>query len=216
MKRNLSLAIVHMMHGAKEHIKYPKIRLEPEGLKIQLSVAGEKAKFPNSINITDGKPYGESNFYGRIHADGTTEYNKVFGPVRQNDINMALELFADDPIAYAKLYSNATGNCMFCCRELTDPQSVGVGYGPICAENYNLPHGNIDIAAIEIEHDMAGFELHVPSSPQLDNDIPVSPEIANEFNSFEERKASLDAIDDAIAALCKLRAEFVAATKENN
>ena len=34
-------------------------------------------------------------------------------------------------------------NCIFCGLELTDPRSNpkkgGVGYGPVCAKNYNLP-----------------------------------------------------------------------------
>ncbi len=167
MKRNLSLAIVHLLHTAKKHIQYPKIRLQfRENLPLQLSVAGDKAKNPGSINITDGKPYGESQFYGRIHKDGTTMFNKNVGTFTITDVQEQLEKFADDPAGYAKLYSNGTGNCMFCCKQLTDPQSVVVGYGPVCAAHYNLPHGDVKNAdAInEVEHDLAEFDLEMPKT----------------------------------------------------
>lgn len=42
----------------------------------------------------------------------------------------------DDEI---KAYGAKMDNCSFCDRELTTRESVYWGYGPICAEHYNLP-----------------------------------------------------------------------------
>lgn len=41
-----------------------------------------------------------------------------------------------EPLTRAKL----TGHCSFCQRELTDAGSLEVGYGPICADRWGLPH----------------------------------------------------------------------------
>lgn len=47
------------------------------------------------------------------------------------------KLSAEDAAAFGKLY----GICIFCSRDLTDERSIAMGYGPVCAENHNLPWG---------------------------------------------------------------------------
>ncbi len=147
-------SIVKLMHAARLRIKYPKIRLQSDDITIQLSVAGHKAQIPNSVNITDGKPFGESKFYGRILPDGQLKLR-----IESDIITHELKLFAENPTGYAKLYGKLHGNCMFCSRELSDPQSVVVGYGPICASHYGLPHGDIDT---EIANELAEIEMPMP------------------------------------------------------
>lgn len=151
-------AIVKLMQTAKLHIEYPKVRLQSDDITIQLSVAGPHAKMPNSINITDSKAFEVGQFYGRIKPDG--ELMLVHMATNLDTlIKHELKLFAEQPTQYAKLYSNVTGNCMFCCRELTDPQSVAVGYGPVCAGNFGLPHGEVEK---EIANDIAQIEMEMP------------------------------------------------------
>lgn len=38
-------------------------------------------------------------------------------------------------------FGHAYGICVFCSRELTDPRSVHMGYGPVCADYHSLPWG---------------------------------------------------------------------------
>jgi len=45
-----------------------------------------------------------------------------------------------DLVRSATLYGRKTGACCFCGRELTREDSIGAGYGPICAEKWGLPH----------------------------------------------------------------------------
>lgn len=33
--------------------------------------------------------------------------------------------------------------CRYCQRPLSDPESMGRGYGPDCAAEYGLPHGRL-------------------------------------------------------------------------
>lgn len=41
-----------------------------------------------------------------------------------------------DPLALAIAYGKRTGNCSCCGRKLSDPTSVAMGIGPVCAEKY--------------------------------------------------------------------------------
>lgn len=43
-----------------------------------------------------------------------------------------------DPAAAAKLYGIRTGNCSCCGRELTNPESIARGIGPICADKFGF------------------------------------------------------------------------------
>lgn len=203
IKRNLSLAVVDLMNTAHKRIAYPKIRLQYKGLKLQLALAGEKSRYKGSITVTNGGPFGDNIYYGRIDPNGTTEWKRNFSAMQIMEIEQAISQFADNPVEYAKLYSQDTGNCMFCAKELTDPQSVLVGYGPVCAETYGLPHGNINAkdaqAAVEVEHDLADFKLEPVESPvadiaeeQMNTPFAVSEE--SQLRMLEERVTALEAI----------------------
>jgi hypothetical protein len=50
------------------------------------------------------------------------------------DILAALDEFEADPAAALKAHGIATGSCGCCGRELTDPESIERGIGPICWE----------------------------------------------------------------------------------
>ena len=118
-------------------IKFPKIKLNTEnGEKLKFSLAGPNSKYRGQIMVTDGLPFGQNKWYGRIE-------NNLFYPSRQfqdnNDVISMIKSFAENPAGVAKAYGIRTGNCCFCARDLTDATSVKVGYGKICADHYNLP-----------------------------------------------------------------------------
>lgn len=56
------------------------------------------------------------------------------------ELQQYLVTIAANPVAAAKSYAALTGNCMFCGKKLEDDGSVEVGYGPVCASRYGLPH----------------------------------------------------------------------------
>ena len=132
--------ILEVFGNTEGRLKYPKLWLDTDGVVIRLSKAGGNARFPGSINVTNGVRYGDpdSKFYGRIHTDGN------FEPGRDHtaDVSRVLVRFNDNPTDFATTYGHKTGNCCFCGRQLTDPRSVGVGYGPVCADNWGLPWGS--------------------------------------------------------------------------
>ncbi len=57
-----------------------------------------------------------------------------------DDIKVLIQEFALDPMAVAKAMAGKLGACLYCGQRLSDPVSKRVGYGPVCAKNWGLPH----------------------------------------------------------------------------
>lgn len=136
--------IFSMFKTAKDSgLDWPKIVLGGDlNLTLTMNAKG-------IINITNGERYGTPSnvWYGRISPAGSAASKDAFmflranqPPVDKDIIQGYIRDFDKDPATSAKLYGHTTGNCMFCARKLTNAVSVAVGYGPVCAENFGLPH----------------------------------------------------------------------------
>jgi hypothetical protein len=55
-----------------------------------------------------------------------------------DDIKAVLLEAASDPLTAAVRYGRETGSCSCCGRDLTNPESIAAGIGPICREKYGL------------------------------------------------------------------------------
>jgi hypothetical protein len=125
-----------MLHAGSSSLKWPKIWLQtPEGQQVKLALSGPSSKYPNTLNVTDGKPFGHNQWWGRILKDGTWVLPKVSVP---SYVTMLVKSLAQDPVGMIQQYGKTTGNCCFCATELSDPKSVKAGFGPVCAKNYGL------------------------------------------------------------------------------
>ena len=126
-----------LFDGAAEKIKYPKLTFElPDGRPLRLSRAGARAKFPYSINVTDGGSYGENVWYGRIvHGEFQMSRNA------DDEVLEFLQGLAENPTEFGKTYGKKSGNCCFCNKQLTQEKSVKAGYGQTCDKNWGLPWG---------------------------------------------------------------------------
>ena len=133
--------IFEMFAVAKEHLKFPKIRLQLEsGHDVCLAVAGSRSKYAGQIMVSDGRPYGCNRWYGRVDQDGVfTRAYKKFD--EDADVLVLLEKLAKNPAETAAEYGRMTGKCCFCNHGLKDERSTEVGYGPVCADHYALPWG---------------------------------------------------------------------------
>lgn len=102
--------------------------LRGNGLK--LTEASERSRNPGAIYVkgTDG------TYYGKITKDG--EYFPTADA--PEGILEELQKIADDPLEYMREYGQKTGECACCGRELTNPDSIALGIGPICAEHWGL------------------------------------------------------------------------------
>ena len=107
------------------------------GNPVVMARAGQQSKYAGQIMLTDGRPFGENKFYGRIDTDGK------FYPTRHagKDVVALVSEFAANPEEVAGRYGRLTGGCCFCVRPLKDERSLSVGYGPICADRFGLNWG---------------------------------------------------------------------------
>ena len=104
---------------------------------IVFSRAGAASKYAGQIMITDGKPFGENKFFGRIDTDGSFYATRSAGA----GVMSLVQDFACDPAGTAGKYGRLTGGCSFCKQGLTDERSLKVGYGPVCAKHFGLAWG---------------------------------------------------------------------------
>jgi len=131
--------IVRLFERAKgAGLRFPKIRLRAsDGTRVVLGMAGDRAKVPGSLSITDGGAYGMGRYFGRITRDGAFTASSSCTPA----VTATLRELAEDPAGRAAIHGHASGSCCFCGRTLDDARSTAVGYGPVCAEKFGLPWG---------------------------------------------------------------------------
>lgn len=131
----LSQIIRHFDAAHDNGLKYPSITIKSGAPDpgVRMYRAGQKSSRPGSVAVTDAD--GE-DFWGRIRRDGTF-HGRDAAPDWIGDV---LEEFAADPETMAREEGQATGACCFCNTKLTEEGSVRVGYGPVCAQNFGLPH----------------------------------------------------------------------------
>jgi hypothetical protein len=109
-------------HG--KGLKRPKVTFK----SIQFSRAPDSGKNPGAIYVKDGEEYLGKVLAGRFY------------PVKACDEARRAEIvtIAADPGAAAKAHGLKVGWCSCCGRELTDPNSIALGIGPICQERFGF------------------------------------------------------------------------------
>ncbi len=130
--------IIALFNKAKSKLRAPKVRLMThDGDPVQLKVATNRSKYAGQIVVSDGGPFGQNIWYGNIDTNG--KWRKTAKTTEE--VTKLVKAFAKNPAKIASKYGKTYGGCSFCSRPLTDDRSLEVGYGPVCAENYELPWG---------------------------------------------------------------------------
>jgi len=115
-------ALVEVLNTARGNgLKWPRLRIQD----LTLTLAGPDSRNAGALYV---KEHGD--YAGKVMPDG-----KWFKSGRSDVTEQLLEI-ANDPLAAVKLHGLQTGTCSCCGRELTDPESVERGIGPVCAERY--------------------------------------------------------------------------------
>lgn len=140
-KQDLSAVLAKLNEAHANGIQRPKLRFEIDGQKVTIARVNMGQNL-GKANITDGKPYGQSQWFGRIELDGTLRSGKVTNAA----VTTLLDELAEDVVKTAVVHGQKTGRCCFCSRHLTTKESVTAGYGPVCAERWSLPWGHVDTA----------------------------------------------------------------------
>jgi hypothetical protein len=71
---------------------------------------------------------------GKMESPQYVPFFRRIGRHGQDAIIAAMQAAEADPIAAAVKYGRESGCCAVCGRDLTDPESIARGIGPICAE----------------------------------------------------------------------------------
>jgi hypothetical protein len=130
------LAVRQMMDQAAEKLKRPKVLIKLGDQWVRFSRAGDAAKNPGRIHVTDDGDFGDNLYFGYIDGDGNFFRRKASDALVE-----ALVEFNENPSEKATAHGKEFGHCCFCSRELTTQESLSVGYGPVCADRYGLPWG---------------------------------------------------------------------------
>src|SRR6266436_111749 len=125
-------------YAVSQKLKYPKIRLHANNDTIVVKLAGSKSRYEGQLVVTNDAGFGSpsNRYFGRVDQQGAIIAGRDLTPA----VEHLLEEFAANPVEVAQRYGALTGNCMFCDKKLDDAVSVAVGYGPVCAQKWNLPH----------------------------------------------------------------------------
>lgn len=160
--------IVAMIQLAKSKLRWPAILLGDPRSPLRVTVAGDKAREPGSLTLTDGS--GERNedgrraWFGRVTLAGVFEPSRDLPAVEVEAIHKLLVEFAADPQTVARRFARRSGRCCFCNHALDDKDQVStiLGWGPVCARNWGLPHSKraaAEVLACEPADVREDFEL---------------------------------------------------------
>lgn len=129
--------LIQAFKTARENkLKYPKIRIA----NLIFSYAPDAGKNPGFLYVNDSKQTtvdaysgrDKKVYYGKISPRG--EYFPDFKAPAE--VKTLVEQIAANPLQAATAHGLKTGNCACCNRELTDPESIQRGIGPVCAEKF--------------------------------------------------------------------------------
>jgi len=97
---------------------------------VKVYPAGESSHNAGFLYVKDR----DGEYLGKVSPTGDFFRGKG---VRDDMIDPVYHL-AEDPLGTAVRYGRDTGDCACCGRELTDPESVELGIGPVCKKNFGL------------------------------------------------------------------------------
>ena len=174
--------VIALFKKAGQKLKFPKITLQVEGEAVILKMAGPRSSTPGSINVVSEGGFGVATFYGRISPQGefvqggraSDKLNGVFGSA----LVTLLRVLASDPIKVVQEQARLTGHCIFCNKHLTDARSKAAGFGPVCADKWDL--GAEWKAAAK--NAAAEEEVYVSAAPKKDG-LDDLFDIANEYEA---------------------------------
>lgn len=126
-------------HAIAHGVKAPKMQVADLGF----TRAKDNSKNPGYIYVKSGTKYGD-DYYGKINPQGWFEPCRDCPP----EIITRVKAVSGDILGEVRAHGKATGNCSFCNRKLTNDNSIQLLYGPVCAENYGLPHTYGDLEAL--------------------------------------------------------------------
>ena len=142
-----AILVMFRLAAANGGLKRPKIRLmSHEGRFVQLNFDPEET---NRVKVfVDGwQGHGIRKYAGERSDDMIKPYTS---DRMTPDVKAIIQELALDPAKTARAMAAKLSACMYCGQRLSDAPSKEVGYGPVCAANYELPWGGRDNKQIDL------------------------------------------------------------------
>lgn len=143
--------LFELFDKARQHLKYPSLIFSYHTDEALFDINNIKLGLgtdPNTIWVSNGFARGNPKniLYGKFPRfyNGFVPYHN-----RSVDIISILEQLCEDPIKFGSMKGQKFRHCCFCNTELTSKESLFVGYGPICADNWGLPWGEYKDESLE-------------------------------------------------------------------
>ena len=130
--------VKHMRGAADSGMKNPQIRIEYNGVKFTLKLAGRGSRNCGKVSVAESHKFGEGAFYGWIGTDG--KYQRY--SAASDALVAVLAEIATDPATAINKMGLQAGHCCYCWAALTQVQSRMVGCGKTCSDHYNVPYPN--------------------------------------------------------------------------
>lgn len=122
--------IAALNHAKASGLKRPKLTCG----SVRFSLAPDTGKNPGMVYVKEYEQHTDPEvlaYFGKIDQAG------VFYPSQDGAKRMAeIARIGADPLAEAIRHGQTTGNCAVCSKALSDPKSVEIGIGPVCAKKY--------------------------------------------------------------------------------
>lgn len=131
----------------KLYRKYPSLVIKFPDSMVRFSMGNDS----NVLWVTNGRTrFDPKNIlYGRFSRTPYIENYFFASREISNDIKALLVSVCEDPLKYCSIHGQQYKHCCFCNTELTSKASLFAGYGPICADNWGLPWGEIKDESLE-------------------------------------------------------------------
>lgn len=139
--------ITFFLQPAVETLKsYARVVFRTDaGFNVEIRSAWKQGKHQGAFWVSDGGDRYSNRLFGKLDGNGDWFPSADCPP----EVTKLLTDFNANPEVYVIRYGLRTGTCCFCANPLTDDSSVKLGYGPVCAKHYRLPHGKKGVAKYE-------------------------------------------------------------------
>ncbi len=151
------MPLITLFDSAAQKLKFPAVTIHFQelGQPFYITRTGDKSAMPiGCLTIRSQRKFRGSTYYGYIDRNGywhgktqnqhtAARYTIAEWEFLQADLQRTLTAFAQNPEEFTALQGQHYNSCCFCSLDLTQEDSVAVGYGPICADNWGLPHSGM-------------------------------------------------------------------------
>lgn len=134
------MGLVDFFAKAKEKMKWPVLVVHTGVFGFRISPATSLGKNPGAVYVKGNKT---GQYVGMVGSKGDWCPANAWSPHSASgaSLHALLVKLSRHPAETLSEQGLANGKCCMCNTALTDPISMAVGYGKVCAQHFGLPYG---------------------------------------------------------------------------